>query len=81
MSYHSRELAERNRRELAERRRTERHDHIDAYAVVWSREFMARQRYQYDVHWRAWIYHLHPEHRPAWMLNPFLVDASQYVCS
>ena len=53
---------------------TYHHAHIVAYGMVQSREWLSRQKYQHDAHWRAWFYHLHPQHRTADMLNPFLLD-------
>jgi hypothetical protein len=75
-AYHSRELGQRFDRERDEKRRTYHEAHIDAYGVVYWTEWLSRQKYQHDAHCLARFYHLHPQHRPAWMLNPFLVDAS-----
>jgi hypothetical protein len=65
-------------RELAEEQRTYHHAHIDAYDAVhaaeWLRDFEARRPPPHDAHWFAWFYHRYPHHRPAWMLNPFLID-------
>jgi hypothetical protein len=73
-AYWSHLLAEKNARRLAEERRTYHHAHIDAFNVVYWTEWQGRQQHQHSAHWLAWFYHLHPQHRPAWMLNPFLID-------
>jgi hypothetical protein len=63
-------------RKLAERRRTEHRDHIEAYGVIQSREWLMNRQHQpeHGEHCIAYFYHLHPQHKPAWMLNPFLLD-------
>jgi hypothetical protein len=77
-AYWSHQLAQQLDREEEEVRGTYHHAHIDAFeavhAVEWVRDFMARMQHQHSEHCRAYFYHLHPHHRPAWMLNPFLID-------
>ena len=76
MAYHSHLLFEENTRKVAERRRTFHHDHIEAWGVIQSREWLKNRKYQpeHGEHCIAYFYHLHPQHRTADMLNPFLLD-------
>jgi hypothetical protein len=78
MAYHSHQLAEENKRKLAERRRTFHDAHVDAYWVQWSHDFMAQTKPEYGAHCVAYFYHLHPQHKPAWMLGPFKRHLTNY---
>jgi hypothetical protein len=61
-------------RKFAEGRRTFHHEHIAAYSTVYWAEWARRQQHPHTEHIRAWFYHLHPQHKQAWRLNPFLLD-------
>jgi hypothetical protein len=76
MAYHSHQLAEENKHKLAEELRTYHEAHIVAWrkAVYWPERQMQHQNTQHAYHCVTRFYHLHPHHRPAWMLNPFLLD-------
>jgi hypothetical protein len=63
-------------RKFAEERRTFHHEHIRAYGIIQSHEWLKNRKYQphHSEHCRAYFYHLHPQHRTADMLNPFKLD-------
>jgi hypothetical protein len=77
-AYRARQLAQRLDRAEAEERRTYYDAHICAWgrAVYWPDWQAQQQHTQHAEHCVARFYHLHlhPHHRPAWRLNPFLID-------